>query len=75
MGRKKLMKKNKSESTGLTCQTWDPCHESVITKQKTNLILKNEIKQKKLIEKKKANKKKAKQKKTKQSIIPMNSAL
>ena len=34
MGRKKLMKKNKSESTGLTCQTWDPCHESVITKQK-----------------------------------------
>jgi hypothetical protein len=25
-------KEKKSESTGLTRQTWDPCHESVITK-------------------------------------------
>jgi len=32
--------KNKSESTGLTRQTWDSCHESLIIKQK-NLILKN----------------------------------
>ena len=34
IGRKKLMrkKKKKSESTGLTRQTWDSCHESVITK-------------------------------------------
>ena len=27
-------KKNKSKSTWLTRQTWDPCHESVITKLK-----------------------------------------
>jgi hypothetical protein len=35
-GRKKLMKKKKkkSESTGLNHQTWDPCHESMIIKQK-----------------------------------------
>jgi hypothetical protein len=38
-------KKKKSESTGLTrqtrltCQTWDSCHEIVITKQKQYLIL------------------------------------
>jgi len=25
-------KKNKSELTGLTRQTWDPCHESLIGK-------------------------------------------
>jgi hypothetical protein len=31
---KKLMKKKKSESTGLNHQTWDPCHESLIIKQK-----------------------------------------
>ena len=30
----------------LTCQTWNLCNESVITKQKKNLILKNEFKQK-----------------------------
>jgi len=29
---KKLMKKKKSESTRLTCQTWDPHHESLISK-------------------------------------------
>jgi hypothetical protein len=35
---KKLLKKKKSESTVLTCQTrlsrqtWNPCHERVITK-------------------------------------------
>ena len=28
-------KKKKSELTGLTRQTWDPCHESLIIKQKT----------------------------------------
>jgi len=27
-------KKKKSESTRLTCQTWDSCHESLIIKQK-----------------------------------------
>ena len=27
-------KENKSESTGLTCQTWNSCHESLIIKQK-----------------------------------------
>jgi len=27
-------KKKKFESTGLTRQTWDPCHESLIIKQK-----------------------------------------
>jgi hypothetical protein len=33
MRRKKLIKKeNKYESIGLTRQTWDPCHESMITK-------------------------------------------
>jgi hypothetical protein len=37
-GKKKLMKKKKSELTGLTLQlrltrkTWDSCHESLITK-------------------------------------------
>ena len=40
-------KKKKYESTGLTrqirltCQTWDSCHGSVITKQKKDLILMN----------------------------------
>jgi hypothetical protein len=27
-------KENKSELAGLTRQTWDPCHESLIIKQK-----------------------------------------
>ena len=27
-------KEKKSESTGLNHQTWDPCHESMIIKQK-----------------------------------------
>ena len=48
-GRKKLKQKKKknSELTGLTrqtrliSQTWDSCHESLITKQKKNLILTN----------------------------------
>jgi heme A synthase len=40
-------KKKKSESTRLTrqtkltCQTWNSCHESVITKQKKDFILMN----------------------------------
>jgi phage terminase small subunit len=38
---KKLIKKTKSESIGLTCQTWDPYHESVITKYKKIIILMN----------------------------------
>jgi hypothetical protein len=39
--------KKKSESTRLTrkimltCQTWDSCHESVITNKKKHLILMN----------------------------------
>ena len=44
-GRKKTNeeKEKKSELTGLTRQTWDPCHEILITKQKKNLILTNYI--------------------------------
>jgi hypothetical protein len=38
-------KKKKSESAELTRQTWDPCHESLIIKQK-NLILRNKKKKK-----------------------------
>jgi hypothetical protein len=30
--KKTNMKKKKSELTGLTHQTWDSCHESLITK-------------------------------------------
>jgi hypothetical protein len=45
------MKKKKSESTRLTRQTCDPCHESLIIKQK-NLILRNKIKKQKKKKKK-----------------------
>ena len=40
-------KKKKSESNGLNHQIWDPCHESLIIKQK-NLILRNYRKKNKL---------------------------
>ena len=33
-------KKKKSESTGLTRQTWNPCHKNLIIKQK-KIILRN----------------------------------
>ena len=58
-------KKKKSESIGLTCQirltrqTWDSCHENMITKQKKDLILMNLIfLKKRLIKKEKAKRKK-----------------
>jgi hypothetical protein len=37
-------KEKKSKLTGLTRQTWDPCHESLIIKQKKFNIKKLNIK-------------------------------
>ena len=38
----------KSESTGLNHQTWDPCHENLIIKQKKFNIKKLQTKKNKL---------------------------
>ena len=52
-------RKKKYESTGLTRQIWDPCHKSMIIKQKKfnikNVNIKKKLKKKKRKKKAKKN--------------------